>query len=66
MAKYVVYFTFGTIVDFDKDIDIIGEDIQTEFTDKEFDRIVSTAFKKLDMSCPIENVDSIERLEEWK
>ena len=61
MAKYVVYFSFGAIVDFDKDIDTIGEDIQNEFTDKEFDKIVSTAFKKLDMSCPIGSVDRIER-----
>lgn len=66
MAKYVVYFSFGATVDFDKDIDIIGEDIQNKFTDKEFEEIVSRAFKKLDMSCPLENVDSIERLEEWK
>lgn len=66
MAKYIVHFSFATVVESDKEIGIIGEDVQNEFTDDEFEEIVSKAFKKLDLSAPNENVDSIERLEEWE
>lgn len=64
MAKYIVYFSFATVMDCDKDIDTIDEDIQNKFSDKEFKEMVAKAFKKLDLSCPEENVDMIERLEE--